>query len=161
MASIMHRALCMMLWALPGSGAVAAPERFQCSIEAEAAANIIDLRDRGHDKAFVLAPLPPRESVFNGRRGTLQARLAVQMYSIIEDVYGHPDIEAATYLAYRDASCGHRNAGRKVPQSLDEVVLPMRGCQAKHGARPSAALTQCAADVLIYYQSASHEPRED
>ena len=90
---------------------------------------------------LVIAPLPPRESVFNGRRGTLQARLAVQMYSIIEDVYGHPDIDAATYLAYREASCGHRNAGRKVPRSLDEVVLPMRGCQAKHGARPSAALT--------------------
>ena len=157
----MRRALCLMVPLLAGGGALAAPERFQCSIEAEAAANIIDLRDRGQSKSFALAPLPPREMVFNGRRGTLQARLAVQMYSIIEDVYGHPDVGAATYVAYRNASCGHRNAGHKVPSSFDEVALPMRGCQAKHGQAPSDALTQCAAKVILYYQNASQAPREE
>ncbi|CAN0495860.1 unnamed protein product, partial [Phaeothamnion confervicola] len=71
----------------------------------QAAAAVIDLRDRGQTKDFALAPLPPRESVFNSKRGTLQARLAVQMYSIIEDVYAHPDITAAPYRAYREAAC--------------------------------------------------------
>lgn len=157
----MRSAFGVMLTMLASGGALAAPERFQCSIEAEAAANIIDLRDRGQTKSFALAPLPPREAVFNGRRGTLQARIAVQMYSIIEDVYGHPDIGAATYVAYRSASCGHRNAGHKVPLSFDEVALPMRGCQAKHGAAPSAELSRCAAEVILYYQAASHAPHEE
>lgn len=157
----MRAALCVMLVALAGGEARAAPERFQCSIEAEAAASVIDLRERGQPKDFALAPLPPREMVFKHRRSTLQARLAVQMYSIIEDVYAHPDITAPTYLAYRAVSCAHRNAGRKVPRSFDEVALPMRGCQTKHDASPSAELNQCAADVILYYQSAPHGPPQE
>ncbi len=138
------------------TGPVAARERFQCSIETQAAAAVIDLRDRGQTKAFVLAPLPPRESVFNGKRGTLQARLAVQMYSIIEDVYAHPGITAAPYIAYRMAACSQRNAGRKVPMTFAEVSLPMSGCQDKHGKFASSALTQCAVDVIAYYQDTHH-----
>lgn len=130
----------------------AARERFQCSIEGEAAAGIIDLRDRGHPKQFVLAPLPPRDKKFSGQRGTLSARLAVQMYSIIDDVYAHPDTSAAVYLAYRNAACAQRNAGHKVPLNFAEVALPMGGCQTRHGQQPSRALTQCALDVIEYYQ---------
>ena len=131
---------------------LAARERFQCSIETQAAAAVIDLRDRGQTQAFVSAPLPPRESVFNSKRGTLQARLAVQMYSIIEDVYAHPSITAAPYLAYRMAACSQRNGGRKAPMTFAEVSLPMSGCQEKHGKLASSALTQCAVDVIAYYQ---------
>ena len=130
----------------------AARERFQCSIENEAAAGIIDLRDRGHPKQFVLAPLPPRDKKFSDKRGTLSARLAVQMYSIIDDVYAHPDTSAAVYLAYRNAACVQRNAGHKVPFNFAEVALPMGGCQSKHGQQASPALTQCATDVIEYYQ---------
>ena len=75
---------------------LAARERFQCSIETQAAEAIVDLRDRGQPKAFVLAPLPSRESVFNGKQGTLQAKRAVQMHSIIDDVYANSDIKVAT-----------------------------------------------------------------
>ena len=130
----------------------AARERFQCSIENEAAAGIIDLRDRGHPKQFVLAPLPPRDKKFSDKRGTLSARLAVQMYSIIDDVYAHADTSAAVYLAYRNAACVQRNAGHKVPLNFAEVALPMGGCQSKHGQQASPALTQCASDVIEYYQ---------
>lgn len=151
----------MMLTMLSGGGALAAPERFQCSIEAEAAANIIELRERGQSKDFALAPLPPREMVFKHKRGTLQARLAVQMYSIVDDIYAHPDITAPTYLAYRAASCARRNAGHKVPRNFAEVALPMRGCQRKHGAAPSVALTECTGEVLDYYQGATHGAQQE
>ena len=140
---------------------VVARERFQCSIETQAAAAVIDLRDRGQSKAFVLAPLPPRESVFKGKRGTLQARLAVQMHSIIEDVYAHPGIAAAPYLAYRMAACGERNAGRKAPMRFAEVSVPMSGCQEKHGQLASSALTQCAVDVIAYYQDSHRSHSAD
>lgn len=153
------RALLMAV-ALPLS-AQAAPERFQCSIETQAAASIIDLRDRGQSKEFVLGPLPPRTAVFNSKRGSLQARLAVQMYSIIEDVYAHPGIGAASYLAYRAASCAHRNAGRRVPSRFAEVALPMQGCQQKYGQQPSAALDECVAAAIEYYQNShgnTHDP---
>lgn len=143
------------------ASAGAAPERFQCSIETEAAAAVIDLRDRGQTRAFVSAPLPPRESVFNSKRGTLQARLAVQMYSIIDDVYAHPDLAAAPYLAYRMAACSQRNAGRKVPITVAAVSLPMAGCQEKHGKLPSSALSQCAVDVIAYYQATHRSHNSD
>jgi hypothetical protein len=138
--------------ALAAAGPGYAGERFQCSIETQAAQAIVDLRDRGQPKAFVLAPLPPREAVFNGKKGSLQARLAVQMHSIIEDVYANPDIKAAPYAAYRMAACTHRIAGRKVPMRFSEVALPMSGCQEKHGNQPSAALTKCVDEVLEYFQ---------
>lgn len=140
----------------------AAPrERFQCSIEQQAAEAILDLRDRGQSREFVTAPLPPRESVFNGRRGTLQAKLAVQMHDIIDDVYAYPHIKAGAYLAYRIAACGERNAGRRVPRSFAEVALPMSGCQEKHGAVPSAALNKCATEVIEYYQNHEHRQATD
>ncbi len=139
------------VWAaLTNVSPVAARERFQCSIETQAAAAILDLRDRGQPKAFVLAPLPSRESVFNGKQGTLQAKLAVQMHSIIDDVYANPDIKAAPYIAYRMASCARRNDGHKVPMTFSEIALPLLGCQEKHGNQPSAALTKCVADVIEY-----------
>lgn len=131
---------------------LAAREQFQCSIESAAAASVLDLRDRGQPKDFLLAPLPARETLFKAARGTLQARLAVQMYSIVEDVYSHPNIQAAPYVAYRAASCARRNAGRKVPLSFAEVALPMSGCQEKHGNRSSPALNQCVEEVLEYFQ---------
>lgn len=146
--------LLMLATTLLQAAPVAARERFQCSIEIQAAASVIDLRERGQSKDFVTAPLPPRESVFNGKRGSLQARLAVQMYSIIDDVYAHPGITAAPYLAYRMAACSERNAGRKAPLRFAEVALPMSGCQDKHGKLASRALTQCAVDVIAYYQNA-------
>lgn len=156
----MRSALCLALaWAaLFNAAPLAARERFQCSIERQAAEAILDLRDRGQTRAFVTAPLPSRESVFNGRQGSLQARLAVQMHGIIDDVYSHPGVQAGPYLAYRMAACSERNAGRKVPRSFAEVALPMSGCQQKHGLPLSTELSQCAREVIEYYQS--HEHRE-
>ena len=147
------------LWAaLTSAGPLAARERFQCSIETQAAAAILDLRDRGQPKSFVLAPLPAQEPAFNDRKGSLQARLVVQMHSIIEDVYAYPDVETATYVAYRMATCTERNAGRKVPLAFSEVALPMSGCQQKHGDQASAALTRCVDEALRYYQGKDATP---
>ena len=147
----------MTVWAVAMHAApTLARDHFQCSIESQAAQAIIDLRDRGQPKSFVLAPLPPRETVFNSKRGTLQAKLAVQMHSIIEDVYADPDIKLGAYLAYRNASCIIRNAGKKVPMTFSEVALPIHGCQEKFGALPSAGLTQCVGEVFDYYQASDH-----
>ncbi len=147
-----------MCAALTSTGPLAARERLQCSIETQAAQAILELRDGGQPKAFVLAPLPSRETVFNGKRGTLQARLAMQMHSIIEDVYANPDIKSATYVAYRSAACAQRNAGQKVPLAFSDVAMPMTGCQQKHGDQPSAALTRCVGDILDYYQHKAPPP---
>ena len=132
---------------------VAARERFQCSIENQAAEAIMKLREQGQPKEFVLAPLPPRKSVINSKKGSLQAKLAVQMYSIIEDVYANPGIKAGPYLAYRNISCSKRNAGLKAPAAFSEISLPMFQCQEKYGNEPSAQLTRCVDEVFEYYQA--------
>ena len=144
---------------LVNASALAARERFQCSIETQAAAAIVDLRDRGQPKSFVLGPLPSRASVFNGKQGTLQAKLAVQMHSIIEDVYANPSIKAAPYIAYRMAVCAQRNDGHKVPMTMSEIALPLLGCQEMHGNQASAALTKCVGAAIEYYQGKTdHQP---
>ena len=132
---------------------VAARERLQCSIETQAAAAIIKLRDQGQSKESVLAPLPPREAVVNAKKGSLQAKLAVQMYSIIEDVYANLGIKAGAYLEYRTLSCNKRNAGLKAPVAFSEISLPMFRCQDKYGNEPSAQLTRCVNEVFEYYQA--------
>jgi hypothetical protein len=130
---------------------LAARERFQCSIENQAAEAILALREQGHAKDFVLAPLPPRQSVFNGKRAGLQAKLAVQMYSIIDDLYAHPGIKAGAYLAYRNISCSKRNGGLKAPASLLEVAVPVFQCQQKYGDGSSKKMTACVEQVFEYY----------
>ena len=146
--------LTIIVWAsVINANPVAARERFQCSIETQAAEAIIKLRDQGQPKASVLAPLPPRKAVFDTKKGSLQAKLAVQMYSIIEDVYANLGIKAGAYLEYRTISCNKRNAGLKAPVTFSEISLPMFHCQDKYGNEPSAQLTRCVKEVFEYYQA--------
>ncbi len=146
--------IAIIVWAAAiDANSVAARERFQCSIENQAAEAIMKLREQGQPKEFVLAPLPPRKSVINSKKGSLQAKLAVQMYSIIEDVYANPGIKAGPYLAYRNISCSKRNAGLKAPAAFSEISLPMFQCQEKYGNEPSAQLTRCVDEVFEYYQA--------
>ena len=143
----------IIVWAaVINANPVTARERFQCSIETQAAEAIIKLRDQGQPKEFVLAPLPPRKAVFDTKKGSLQAKLAVQMYSIVDDVYANLGIKAGAYLEYRTISCNKRNAGLKAPATFSEISLPMFRCQDKYGNEPSAQLTQCVNEVFEYYQ---------
>lgn len=155
--ALVPTAMTCTLWAaIVMASPLAARERLQCSIEIQAAEAILRLRDQGQSKDFVLAPLPPRQTTFKAKSAGLQARLAVQMYSIIDDLYANPDLKAGAYLSYRELACRQRNGGLKAPASLREVAVPVFACQEKYGNTASAQMRACLEEVFAYYTAHGH-----
>ncbi|MBX9606745.1 MAG: hypothetical protein K2Y51_11020 [Gammaproteobacteria bacterium] len=139
--------------ALLQSAAVAARDRPQCSIELQAAENIVYYRDHGRPKEFLTDLLPPRPGTPGAAPRHRHPSLTGQMYMIIDEVYANPAIGVRAYLEYRNLECLDRADRIPTPPSLSEVALFVERCQTRHDKPRSGKLGDCVARVLNDYRA--------
>ena len=138
---------------LAASAAAAARDRPQCSIELQAAENIVYYRDHGRPKEFLTDLLPPRPGTPGAAPRHRHPSLTGQMYMIIDEVYANPAIGVRAYLEYRNLECLDRADRIPTPPSLSEVALFVERCQTRHDKPRSGKLGACVARVLNDYRA--------
>ena len=113
----------------------------KCKSEIDATNAALGMRHFGTTKAELEARLPPRERT----NGNAQAQF---LYTVIDDIYSHPDVADFPYLHYQALICLARAEGFAVNIPLAKVADQLVACQTKHGAERSEALATCVMQTV-------------